>query len=153
MSRILKTCGLAAGLLLAALFLVPAAARAAAGSDMGPEISKTPAYELLGALDLLHVVPREGLAVGEKTARPDGSYAVRITLDSKPAPTPFSARGLSILQLELANTKVICLQSFDLLYNSGGRLIAVFPVFPDEALSRGLKTRRNGIISSPAIST
>lgn len=119
-------------LLLAAISLPPAAARAASV----PDISKTPAYELLGALDLLNVVPRDGLAVGEKEARSDGSNAVRITLSAKPPPTPFEARGLGILQAGLANSKAVSLQSLDLLYNSADRLIAVFPVIPDEIINR-----------------
>lgn len=140
MSRILKTRGPAAGLLLAALLLAPAAARAAAGKEALPDISKYPAYELLSALDLLNVAPREGLAVEKKVERPDSSSVVRITLSSKEVPAPFSARGLNILQVELANTKLVCLQSFDLLYNSANRLIAVFPVLPEEVLNREPQT-------------
>ena len=137
MIRTLKIRSLAAGALLAALFLVPAAGRA---DDTLPDISKTPAYELLGALDLLKVSPREGLAVGEKAARPDGSSVVRITLGTKPVAAPFSARGLGILQVEMANINIVSLQSFDLLYNGGGRLIAVFPVFPGEVLDKEPQT-------------
>ena len=129
MFRTLKFRVLVPGLLLGGMFLNSAAAGV-------PDISKTPAYELLTALDLLDLTPREGLEVGEKTARPDGSYVVRITLGSKPDAMPFTARGLGILQIELANTKAVSLRSFDLLYNSGGRLIAVFPVIPEEIFSR-----------------
>jgi len=101
----------------------------------GAELAKTPAYELLEALDLRNVVPRPGLRVEPKAVRLDGSYSVRITLDAKPVSAPFAARGLGILQVELANIKVVSLQAFDLLYNEG-RLIGVFPVF---AADPGLK--------------
>ncbi|MDD5302054.1 MAG: hypothetical protein PHS14_03010 [Elusimicrobia bacterium] len=120
----------------AVLLLNPTFAAAAPVATLDSEIVKTPAYELLGALDLLHVAPREGLRVEPKIARPDGSSVVRIELDAKAPPEPFSARGLSILQVEMANVKLISLQSFDLLYNGGGRLIAVFPVFPDDAAGK-----------------
>lgn len=113
------------------LLVLLLAISAAAAAPAEPVLSKTAAYELLEALDLLKIAPREGLAVAPKAARPDGSYAVRITLDQKPAPAPLSARGLDILRVELANSKLVSLDRFDLLYNAGGRLIAVFPVFPD----------------------
>lgn len=138
MFRPLKVRVLLAGLLLAGSFLDSAAGTAVPGG--APDISRTPAYELLGALDLLDVSPREGLAVGGKTARPDGSSLVRITLDAKPASTLFGARGLGMLQVELANSQAVSLQSFDLLYNGAGRLIAVFPVFPAELLNKEPQT-------------
>lgn len=134
MFRPLKVRVLLTGLLLAGAFLNAAAGTAVPGA--APDISKTPAYELLGALDLLEVSQREGLAVGGKTARPDGSSVVRITLAANPDTKPFNARGLGILQIELANTKAVSLQSFDLLYNSADRLIAVFPVIPAEIFDR-----------------
>lgn len=118
--------------LLAVVFLCSGVSAAASLSPADPEVARTPAYELLGALDLLEVAPREGLQVEPKVARPDGSYSARITLDSKAAPGIFSARGLGILQVELANIKFLCLRRFDLLYNGGGRLIGVFPVFPEK---------------------
>ncbi len=123
------------GLLLAGISLNSAAAGGA------PDISKTPAYELLGALGLLNVAPKEGLSVGEKTPRPDSSYVVRLTLDSKPAPAPFAARGLGILQNDLVNSSTVSLRGFDLLYNSKDRLIAVFPVIPDEVFKREPQSR------------
>ena len=140
MTGFLKNSILVLCLILTAMFLAPSSARAAAASGAVPDISKTPAYELLGALDLLNVVPREGLAVGKRTARPDASGIIRITLDAKPATTPFGARGLGMLQVELANSQVVSLQSFDLLYNAGGRLIAVFPVFPEGILNKEPQT-------------
>lgn len=119
--------------------LVPAAIVAAlifapigSGAAVDAEIAKSAAFELLEALDLLHVAPREGLRVQPRTSRPDGSSVVRISLDAKAPSAPFSARGLSILQVEMANINVISLQSFDLLYNARGRIIAVFPAFPDD---------------------
>ena len=131
---------LAAGLVLTAMFPNSYASGTPAGADGLADITKTPAYELLGALELLQVVQREGLLVGNRIERPDGSSIVRVTLDSKTAPDPLGARGLGILQVELANSKVICLQSFDLLYNGAGRLIAVFPVFPEEVLNKEPQT-------------
>lgn len=113
--------------LAAALFFAPAASGAAADA----EIAKTPAFELLEVLDLLRAAPREGLRVEPKALRSDGSAVVRIELAAKAPSAPFSARGLSILQVELANINVISLQRFDLLYNASGRIIAVFPVFPE----------------------
>lgn len=120
--------------LVVSLAVLTAAAEASA-----VEIAKTPAYELLGALDLLQVVPREGLLVRPKISRPDGSYVVPIELDSISPPEPFSARGLNILQVEMANIKLLCLRRFDLLYNGGGRLIAVFPSFPEEVAAQASK--------------
>lgn len=109
---------------IAVLVLFPAAAHAV-----------PPAHDLLEALDLLRVAPREGLRVEPKVSRPDGSYSVRIELTARPVSEPFSARGQGILQVELASIKVHGLRTFDLLYNEG-RLIGVFPVFPADA---GLK--------------
>jgi len=134
----MKSSVLLAGAILAVLILDPAVAGAATRSRLDAEISKTPAYELLSALDLLDVAPREGLLVEPKAARPDASYAVRIKLDSKASPAPFSARGLHILQVELANINTLRLQRFDLLYNGKGRPIAVFPVFPDGVAKSGM---------------
>lgn len=112
---------------LALLLALPAAAAPAAKTAP----AKTAAFELLEALDLLDAAPRTGAAFGPKAPRPDGSYAVRLTLDAKEAPAPFAARGLDILRVELANIKVVSLRSFDLLYNRDGLLIAVFPVLPE----------------------
>lgn len=109
------------------------------GAAVDAEIEKSPAYELLEALDLLHVAPREGLRVGPKAARSDGSSVVRIELDAKAPSAPFSARGLNILQVEMANIKIVSLQRFDLLYNPRGRIIAVFPVFPDDVAGQDPK--------------
>jgi len=131
---------------LAALFLLTAAGRAAGTL---PDISKTPAYELLAALGLLQVAPREGLVVGEKIERPDASYVIRVALDSKEVPAPFSARGLNILRVELANTKLVSLRSFDLLYNGAGRLIAVFPVIPEEIMSKEPQNREKWLALQP----
>jgi len=146
--KTLKIRILAPGLILALMSLNSAAA-IPAGLGSAPEISKLPAYELLAALDLLQVVPREGLEVGGKIERPDASYVVRVTLDFKEVPAPFSARGLNILQVELANTKLVSLQSFDLLYNSAGRLIAVFPVFPEEIMSKEPQNREKWLALQP----
>lgn len=140
MIRIFKFRNIGRLALLAVLSITSAALETAAASGGGQGISKTPAYELLVALDLLNVTEREGLAVEKKVVRPDSSSVVRITLSSKEVPAPFSARGLNILQVELANTRLVCLQSFDLLYNSANRLIAVFPVFPEEVLDREPQT-------------
>ncbi|PIR19177.1 MAG: hypothetical protein COV48_03430 [Elusimicrobia bacterium CG11_big_fil_rev_8_21_14_0_20_64_6] len=117
--------------IVAASLLHSSCTVAARRSSVDAELPKTAAYELLEALDLIHVVPREGLSVGPKLTRHDGSSVARITLEAKAPAEPFSARGLSILQVEMANIKIISLQSFDLLYNARGRIIAVFPVFPD----------------------
>lgn len=135
MAQHLKPVLSAPAVLAAALLFAPAFSAAAADA----EVAKTPAYELLEALDLLQVAPREGLAVGPKAARPDGSSVVRIVLGAKAPSAPFSARGLNILQVEMANIKVLSLQRFDLLHNARGRIIAVFPVFPDEAAAGGPK--------------
>ncbi len=102
----------------------------------GSAIDAVAAYELLGALDLLDIRPREGLRVGGPADRPDGSRVLRLTLDAEPPAEMFAARGLEILQVELANTRLIRLHSFDLLYAGGDRLIAVFPVFPETPLPR-----------------
>jgi hypothetical protein len=118
------------------LFLACAVLLAAAPLKAAVDVAKTPAFELLEVLDLLDVKPREGLSVDSKAARPDGSYSVRITLAAKAVSEPFSARGLGILQVELANIKRLSLQSFELLYSDGGRLLAVFPVIPAEAGQR-----------------
>lgn len=115
--------------LMAVLFLCCSGAHAAPAAF---DLTKAPAYELLEALDLLNVAPRKGLTVGPKASRPDGSHSVRVELSAKAVSEPFQARGLGILQVELANTKILSLQRFDLLYNSDGRLIAVFPVFPEK---------------------
>lgn len=125
--------------LLAASLLHSPGAIAEQRPSADPGFSKTAAYELLDALDLLHVAPREGLRVGPKAARGDGSSVVRIELDAKAPSEPFSARGLNILQVEMANVKIVSLQRFDLLYNPGGRIIAVFPVFPDDAAGQDPK--------------
>jgi len=119
--------------LAAALLLAPAASTAAEDAD----IKKSPAHELLEALDLLEPTPREGLRVEPRTARSDGSFVVRINLDAKAPSAPFSARGLNILQVEMANINILSLQRFDLLYNARGRIIAVFPVFPNELTGQG----------------
>ena len=136
----MKTRLLVSSAIFGALFFNSAVAGAAADSNIDSELSKTPAYDLLDALDLLHVAPREGLRVEPKSPRPDASYVVRVKLDSKTVPAPFSARGLNILQVELANIKALCLQRFDLLYNDRARLIAVFPVFPEEISGQGPQT-------------
>lgn len=112
---------------------------AVGGEAIDAEIRKTPALELLEALDLLQVAPRDGLRVGPQEPRADGASVTRITLDAKAPADPFSARGLSILQVEMANIKVVSLQSFDLLRNARGRIIAVFPVFPDGAAGQDPK--------------
>ena len=116
---------------LSVLLLLPVAVPSFAAAEAA--LAKAPAYALLEALALLKVVPRAGLRVEPQTARPDGSHSVRITLDGKPVSVPFAARGLGILQVEMANINVLSLQSFDLLYNEG-RLIGVFPVFPSDAV-------------------
>ncbi|MBI5622356.1 MAG: hypothetical protein HY924_01120 [Elusimicrobia bacterium] len=103
----------------------------ASPSALDPELAATPAYELLSALDLLEVSPSKGLKVEGPALRPDGSKVLRVTLESRPGPELFSARGLNILQVELANSKILPLESFELLYNSRDRLIAVLPVIPD----------------------
>lgn len=123
---------LAAIAILATSLHNPPGAGAAQAPSADPGSTKTAAYELLDALDLLRVAPREGLSVGPKSARPDGSSVTRITLEAKAPEAPFSARGLGILQVEMASIKVLSLQSFDLLYNASGRVIAVFPVFPED---------------------
>lgn len=119
-------------------FLALLSSASPADSKVVAEVIKTPAYELLEALDLLHVAPHEGLLVEPKAARTDGSYVIRIKLETKMVPPPFSARGLGILQVELANINFLCLQHFDLLYNGDGRLIAVFPVFPKDIVAQAL---------------
>ena len=148
MLKALKNHILAPGLILMLLSL-NSTASAPAGPGSAPEITKLPVYELLSALDLLNVVQREGLTVGKKTERSDGSYVFRVTLDSKEVPAPFSARGLNILQVELANTKLVCLQSFDLLYNGANRLIAVFPVFPGEIMNKEPQNREKWLALQP----
>lgn len=115
---------------IACLVLLAAAAPGGAGAET--KLAETPAFELLETLGLLRVAPREGLRMGAKSARPDGSWSIRITLDAKAPSAPFSARGLGILQVELANVKFVDLRSFDLLYNAGGRIIGVFPVLPGD---------------------
>ena len=95
----------------------------------------------MSALDLIEVGPRRGLKIAARSARPDGSSVLRITLDSPPPRGAFAARGLSILQLSLADSKGIDLRSFDLLYSDAGRLIAVFPVLPKTLLDETPQTR------------
>ncbi|OGR58107.1 MAG: hypothetical protein A2X36_12800 [Elusimicrobia bacterium GWA2_69_24] len=124
---------------IAAALLWNLGIRSALAAPAGPaaaDIGRSPAYELLSALDLLEVSARDGLRVGPPQPRSDGSHIVRITLDEGPCPDMISARGLNILPVEMGNTKVFCLRSFDLLYNGQDRLIAVFPVFPETAKPR-----------------
>lgn len=119
--------------LLAALLVV---SRAEAGPAGAQEFARTPAGELLAALGLHPVAPRDEVTVGPELPRPDGSYAARLTLARPPGPA-FSARGPAILQSELVDPRRFDLRSFELLYDARGRLVAVFPVLPDGAsLSR-----------------
>ena len=133
--------GIASGLLAISLLgPVRPGAHATTSRQAGREIEKTPAYELMSALDLLDVAPRKGLSIGSEQRRPDGSRVVRIALDSSPPREAFAARGLDILQLELANSAAVDLRRLDLLYAADRRLIAVFPVFPQEIIEQEPQT-------------
>ncbi len=119
----MRTTGMLFGIAAALLAAAPPASPAA-------PLERTPAYELLEALDLLP--GSAGLPEGKAPAavRPDGSFAVRLHVPEAPPKGPFAARGRQILQLELANINSMSLHDFDLLYGADGRLLAVFPVFP-----------------------
>jgi methylase of polypeptide subunit release factors len=90
-----------------------------------------PAYEMLDALGLRIPLSRNGVIFGNWVKRQDGSSVVRLTLTSKPRQELAGSSGIHLLAFELADSRVFAPTRFDLLYNTKGYLIGVFPVLPD----------------------